>query len=267
MGVLPAYLLLLFVAGYYYLFSWKSSRFIWYYLRHRLGFPLLKSLTALYRNYYWFGQALIDRIVMMAGIKNRFTFNFDGEEHLQEMVKAGKGGLLLSAHIGNWEIAGHLLKRLNTKINIVMFDGEHRQLKQYLETTTGRRNAHIIVIRDNISHIYEIMEALNNNELVCMHADRFLQGNKTLQTSFLDKTARFPQGPFALATRLNVPVTFVFALKESLFHYHFFATQSVVYRNQPDASAQTVLDAFAREMMLKVKQYPTQWYNYYDFWS
>ncbi|MGE9311178.1 lipid A biosynthesis acyltransferase [Niabella sp. CJ426] len=267
LGVLPAYLLLLFVAAYYFLFSWKSSRAIWYYLRKRLGFPLLKSLISLYKNYYWFGQALIDRIVMMAGISNRFTFNFDGEQHLHEMVAAGNGGLLLSAHIGNWEIAGHLLKRLNTRINIVMFDGEHQQLKQYLENTTGQRNANIIVIKDNISHIYEIMEALNNNELVCMHSDRFLPGNKTLPADFLGKSAHFPQGPFALATKLNVPVSFVFAMKESLYHYHFFATPGVVYRNKPGISSEKVLEAFVDAMTEKVKQYPTQWYNYYDFWK
>ncbi len=267
MGVLPAYILLLFVAAYYYLFSWKSSRAIWYYLRKRLSFSIPKSLASLYKNYYWFGQALIDRIVMMAGISNRFTFNFDGEHHLHEMVAAGKGGLLLSAHIGNWEIAGHLLKRLNTRINIVMFDGEHQQLKQYLENTTGQRNANIIVIRDNISHIYEIMEALNNNELVCMHSDRFLTGNKTLQANFLGKPAHFPLGPFTLATKLNVPVTFVFAMKESFFHYHFFATPGVVYRNEPSPSSEKVLEAFVSAMTEKVKSYPAQWYNYYDFWK
>lgn len=256
LGVMPAYVLLVFVAGYYFLFSWKSSRAIWYYLRARLGYSFLQSLVKLYSNYYWFGQAIIDRIVMMGGIKNRLTFNFDGEDHLHEMVRNGKGGLLLSAHIGNWEIAGHLLKRLQTKINIVMFDGEHQQLKQYLENTTGMRSAHIIVIKDDISHIYEIMEALQNNELVCMHSDRFLPGNKTLTTDFLGAPARFPQGSFALASKLAVPVSFVFAVKETTRHYHFFATPPVVYRDREGASAATVLTDFARAMADKVACYP-----------
>ncbi|MCH5599890.1 lysophospholipid acyltransferase family protein [Niabella ginsengisoli] len=173
----------------------------------------------------------------------------------------------MSAHIGNWEIAGHLLKRLNTKINIVMFDGEHQQLKQYLENTTGQRNANIIVIRDNLSHIYEIMEALNNNELVCMHADRFLPGNKTIDIDFLGKEAKFPQGPFALATKLSVPVSFVFAMKESLFHYHFFATHGVTYKETGNATPEYVLQNFAEAMTDKIKTYPSQWYNYYDFWK
>lgn len=267
LGVFPAYCLLVFVAAYYFLFSWKSSGYVLYLFRKRLGFRLVPSLIKLYQNYYWFGQAIIDRIVMMAGIKNKFTFNFDGEEHLHQMVAEGKGGLLLSAHIGNWEIAGHLLKRLNTKINIVMFDGEHQQLKQYLENTTGQRNANIIVIKDNISHVYEIMEALNKNELICMHSDRFLPGNKTISTEFLGQQALFPQGPFALASKFPVPVSFVFATKESLTHYHFFATQGVVFRNETSGHPEAILQKFVQAMTEKVKTYPTQWYNYYDFWK
>jgi len=253
MGVFPAYCLLVFVAAYYFLFSWTSSRHILYLFRRRLGMGLGTSLVKLYSNYFWFGQAIIDRIVMMAGVKNRFTFNFDGEEHLHQMVADGRGG--------------HLLKRLNTKINIVMFDGEHQQLKQYLENTTGQRNANIIVIKDNISHVYEIMEALNKNELVCMHSDRFLPGNKTLSTDFLGQGALFPQGPFALASKFDVPVSFVFATKESFTQYHFFATPAIVFRRQKESSAESILIRFVEAMSQKVKAYPTQWYNYYDFWK
>ncbi|WP_300602605.1 lipid A biosynthesis acyltransferase [Niabella sp.] len=267
-GTAPAYFLLRFVAFYYFLCSARANQAIKYYLHKRLGYSGLKALRLRYRNYYWFGQALIDRIVMMSGIRNRFSFDFDGEAHLREMVAAGKGGLLLSAHIGNWEIAGHLLKRLNARINIVMYDGEHRQIKEYLDGVTGGRNARIIVIRDNISHIYEIMEALNNNELVCMHADRFLEGNKTLTIPFLGAPARFPAGPFTIAAKLPVPVSFVFALKESSRHYHFFATPGMVYRNHPEkAGPEAILADFAQQMAEKVQRYPDQWYNYYPFWN
>lgn len=269
MGVAPAYLLLLFVAGYYFLFSWKSSKAIWYYLRQRLQFPFFKSIIILYKNYYRFGQALIDRIVMMSGIKNKFTFNFDDEVYFNEMIAQGKGGLLLSGHLGNWEIAGHLLKkRFATPINIVMYDNESEQLKQYLETETGQRNAKIIVIKDNLSHIYEIMEALGNNEFVCMHADRFLPGNKTLETIFLGETAIFPAGPFVLASKLDVPVSFVFAMKQTNYHYHFYASPGIIYRNRPGKNQPPdILMDFVAQMEIKVKQYPEQWYNYYAFWK
>jgi predicted LPLAT superfamily acyltransferase len=105
---------------------------------------------------------------------------------LREMVEQKKGGLLLSAHIGNWEIAGHLLKRLGTEIHIVMYDGEQQQLKDYLESITEKHSARIILIKNDLSHIYAIQEALNKNAFVCMHADRFLEGNKTITGTLLN---------------------------------------------------------------------------------
>lgn len=126
----------------------------------------------------------------------------------------------------------------------------------------------IIVIKDDLSHIYEINDALKKNELVCMHADRFLEGNKTMQQNFLGARADFPMGPFILAAQFKVPVSFVFALKETKWHYHFFASVPKEYKNSDKTSMmQQILSDFAGEMENKVKQYPEQWYNYFDFWQ
>jgi predicted LPLAT superfamily acyltransferase len=267
-GVAPAYFLLYFVSFYYFLFSPRSSRIIYQFLHKKLGLGKIPSLFKLYSNYYRFGQTIIDRIVLISGIPNRFTFDFDGEENLHAMAEMKKGGLLLSAHVGNWEIAGHLLKRLKTRINIVMFDGEHRQLKEYLTGVTGARNANIIVIRDDLSHIYQIKEAFENNELVCMHADRFLEGVKTLETPFLGAPAKFPAGPFILAQKFKVPVSFVFAMKESNLHYHFYSSAPGDFGGSTDKeSTQWMLGNFVREMEEKIKKYPEQWFNYYEFWK
>ena len=267
-GVFPAYLLLRFVSLYYFLFSYRSSRPVFRLFHRRLGYNTITSLGKLYKNYYLFGQSLIDRVVIMSGMTNKFTFNFDGEENLHQIVGLKRGGLLLSAHIGNWEIAGHLLKRLGTRIHIVMFDGEHRQIKKYLDSVTGEKNVHVIVIRNDLSHIYEITEAFKNNELVCMHADRFLEGNKTLQADLLGEKASFPMGPFVLAAKFNVPVSFVFEMKETGLHYHFFASSPKEYAGKDkEAIMQEMLNDFAKEMAHKVKQYPEQWYNYYNFWK
>ncbi|MEO5998545.1 MAG: lipid A biosynthesis acyltransferase [Chitinophagaceae bacterium] len=268
-GVLPAYLLLRFVAFYYFLFLFKSTKPLFFFFRHKLGYGFLKSLVSIYCNFYFLGQSIIDKVVVMSGIPNKFTYNFDGEDNLRKIVEMQKGGLLLSAHIGNWEIAGHLLKRLNTRINIVMMDNEHQQIKGYLSTITGKRNMRVIVIRNNdISHIYEINEAFKNNELVCMHADRFMEGNKTLTADFLNEEARFPIGPFVLAATFKIPVSFVFAMKESNFHYHFFSSGIKNYDHPAkEKRMQQMLNDFAAEMENKVKQYPVQWFNYYNFWQ
>ena len=268
LGVRAAYLLLSIVAFYYFLFSYKSSKIIFDFYHRKLKYNIPVSLYKLYRNYYLLGQTLIDKIAIMSGSGQNYTFNFDGEENLRTITGLQKGGLLLSAHIGNWEIAGYLLKRLNTRINIVMFDGEHQKIKQYLSTVTGKSNAHIIVIKNDLSHIFEIAEALKKNELVCIHADRFIEGNKTIEGNFLNTPAKFPLGPFLLAAKFKVPVAFVFALKESTFHYHLFSTGATDYSMyDKEAFIAQMLNGFTEEMENKVRAYPEQWFNYYDFWQ
>ena len=266
-GLSAAYLLLRFVAFYFFIFSGKAFRCQYAFFHKRLGNSSLRSIINIYKNYYWFGQTIIDKIVLMSGMKNPFRFDFEGEDYLRDMVAQNKGGLLLSAHVGNWEIAGHLLQRLGTEMHIVMYDGEARQIKDYLETITEKHSAQIIPIKEDLSHIYAIQEALSKNAFVCMHADRFLEGNKTLTESFLNKAARFPAGPFLLARTFQVPVSFVFAMKDRSFDYHFYASPPKIYHGSKEPAIREMISAYCRNMENIVRKYPLQWYNYYDFWN
>ncbi len=269
LGVYPAYVVLLFVAFYYFVFSVSSSRHIYSYFRFRIGYGRIKSIVKIYQNYFVFGQTLLDKIIVMAGFGNRFTYEFDGEENLHKIVNQGKGGILISGHVGNWEAAGHLLKRLDTKINIVMYDGEHQKIKEYIKEVTGGPNFNVIVVKNNISHVYAIGEALQKNELVCLHADRFVEGSKTSARNFLGADARFPVGPFALASTFKVPVSMVFAFKESLTHYHFYG--SSLFENDGSMTrseyAEKLTATFVKSLEQMVKKYPKQWFNYYNFWE
>lgn len=267
-GVLPAYFLLRFVVLYYFVFSFKASRQIYLLYRQKLHYNRFSSIIKVYKNYFLLGQGIIDKVVVMSGIKNNFSFNFDGEDNLRKITALHKGGILLSAHIGNWDVAGHLFTRLETPINIVLYDGEHEQIKEYLEGVTGKRPVNIIVIKNDLSHIYAINEALSKNELVCMHADRFLKGNKTMTADFLGTPASFPVGPFLLASTFKVPVSFVFAVKESKLHYHLFASEIKDYAAFGKKEVVTeMLNDYVAEMEIKVKKYPEQWFNYYNFWQ
>jgi predicted LPLAT superfamily acyltransferase len=95
-----------------------------------------------------------------------------------------------------------------------------------------------------------------------------VEGNKTLSADFLGQPARFPMGPFLLAAKFKVPVSFVFAVKESKLHYHFFASPVKEYSDaDKQAVMRSMLDEYVNEMENKLRAYPEQWFNYYDFWS
>ncbi len=60
--------------------------------------------------------------------------------------------------------------------------------------------------------------------------DRYLNKEKLLTTSFMGKEAKFPMGPFLLASKLKVPVVFYFAMREAqrTYRFHFFIAETVI---------------------------------------
>lgn len=264
-GVKSAYVLLYFVASYYFLFLKKSNKAIFYYFKERLKYPQFKSKKMVFKSYYTFGQTIIDKISISAGMRNKFTYEFDGIEILKKLLAEKKGGVLISAHIGNFEIAEHFFGEidLDFQINLVTTDLEHSAIKNYLETVVKKPTVKFIIIRDDLSHIFEINAALSSNELVCFTGDRYFEGTKSLSEKILGEEANFPAGPFLIASRLKVPVVFVYVMKEENLHYHLYAREAEVKHRDEKALLRSYIESV--ESMLE--KYPLQWFNYFDFWN
>jgi predicted LPLAT superfamily acyltransferase len=268
-GLSFAYFILLFVVTYFIFSSGKAFKSIYFYFRKVLGYNVFRSCTSIYINYYYFGQVLLDKIALLAGLQKRFTFDFEGEEYLRQMVN---GGMLISGHIGNWEIAGQLLNRLEKKINIIIYDAEHEQIKGYLSDVYTERTVNFIIIKKDYSHLNEIREALERHEIIAMHGDRFIEGNKVFRMKFMGKIALFPAGPVNLAARFGAPVSFVFAVKETRKHYHFYATplRTIEFSNnlkKRNVILKEAVESFVFAFGTIVQKYPLQWFNYYNFWE
>jgi predicted LPLAT superfamily acyltransferase len=212
------------------------------------------------------GQSLIDKAAVLSGKHTKLKFVFNGENYLEDIVKNGKGGILLSGHLGNWDVAGHFLERLHTKINIVMFDGEDRQIKQLFDGLADHKKPQIIYIKSDLSHVFEINRALESNELVCIHADRFVHGTKTLEVPFFGEKAKFPEGPFLLALKMKKPVVFVYAVKNAIFSYELSSTPIMNFSVNNGDTLDTVATAYSMLLEKMTRRYPHQWFNYYDFW-
>lgn len=264
-GIQSAYFILYFVAGYYFLFLKKSNRAIFYYFHNRLQYPYWKAKKMVFRSYYTFGQTIIDKIAISAGLRSKFSYEFDGIERLFKLLEDKKGGVLISAHMGNFEIAEHFLGELSDEfhINLVTTDLEHSTIKNYLESVTKKSNIKFIILKDDLSHIFEINAALARNELVCFTGDRYFEGAKALTDEILGEAANFPAGPFLIASRLKVPVVFVYVMKEPKLHYHLYAREAQVKHRDEKA----LLKEYISSVESMVGKYPLQWFNYFDFWN
>lgn len=265
LGIGSAYIVLYMVSSYYVFFAPDSTRSIFYYLHKRLGYSRFKSIISIFKSYYIFGQTIIDKVAISSGLRHKFTYVFDGIELIEETLRQKKGGILISAHVGNFEIAEHFFGDLNeqTSISLLTTDVEHTAIKQYLESVTKKSNINLILIKEDLSHIFEINAALARNEIVCITGDRYVKNAKFLEYDLLGEKAKFPAGPFLLASRLKVPVLFVYVMKERNLHYHLYAIKSEAgYRD-----VELLLKEYTENLSHILEKYPLQWFNYFDFWG
>ena len=266
LGIYAAYSLLIFVAFYYFLTEWQSNRFMFYYFRHRLGYSLAKTIGSLYLSYFTFGQIIIDKIAILAGLEHKFTFDFDGQKLLFKLLEEQQGGVLISAHIGNFEIAEPFFRKIDLKLQIstITTDMERSVIKEYLEGITERKSLNqYIYVKPDMSHIFEINDVIAHKNIVCFTGDRYFEGGRSLKGRLLGAEATFPAGPFVIASRLKVPVVFVYVMKEKGLHYHLYARIAEVKK----ADAESLLEAYTDSMEQMLRKYPLQWLNYFNFWE
>jgi len=262
-GINAAYFLLVFVSFYYFVFNRKQTRVIYLYFREKHHNSILKSLINTYRNYFIFGQTLIDKVAIAAGLENKFTYEFDGVENIHQLARDESAGIMISAHVGNFELAQHFMYGFDKKIHLVTTDEERRAIKSLLDSVMAKPKVEFIIVKDDMSHIFDIHNVIEDQQIICFTGDRFLPNTKTLEAEFLGENAEFPAGPFLLSSRLNTPVLFVYVMRERNRHYHLYARKAE-FKNR---DAQSLLESYTRSIEKILEKYPLQWFNYYDFWK
>ena len=262
-GLGATYFFLKFVTFYYYLFS-PTKKYLLSFYQNSLGKSLSESKKLARTNYYIFGQTLVDRFAFLMGKGDKFKHEHLGGEHLKQLVENGNGGILISGHVGNWELAGNLMKgQYNAKINVVMYQAEAEKLADFFESATGGVDFNIIPIKNDFSHIISIHSALKRNEFICLHADRNMPGAKTIEIDFFGKEAKFPLGPFQLCSKFDAPVCFVFNVKTDKYFYSLSSTAPI----NTKLSAEDFAKEYVKVFEEKCTKYPEQWFNFYDFYE
>ena len=245
----------------------NPSRGIAYrFFRKRMGYGRLKSAWKTYVNHCLFGQVVVDKFAMYAGKK--FKIEIEGYENFAHLAAKKEGFVQLSAHIGNYEIAGYSLVCENKRIFALVYAGEKESVMRNRDKMFADTNISMIAISPDMSHLFEIDKALAEGEIVSMPADRINGSPKFIEHDFLGAKAKFPLGPFSVATMRGLDVLAINVMKTSLTSYKIYVTplpyDKTVSRQE---QIKQLSGAYVAELEKRVRQYPTQWYNYFEFWN
>ena len=225
------------------------------YFRQRLGYGCLRASWYTYVNHCLFAQVVVDRFAVFAG--KRFKLDIDGYEYFQQLELETKGFVILSSHIGCYEVAGYSLISKSKRFNALVFGGEKATVMKGRQEALSEHNIRMIPVREDMSHLFIVNEALSNNEIMSMPADRIVGSAKVVKVNFFGETASLPAGPFSVTTMNGFDALAVNVMKISAKRYKVYVTRLSYDTQVPRMQQmQQLANCYVEELERRVRQYP-----------
>lgn len=260
------YCIMAVVILFYMLFNHRGYISMYHFFRRRMGYGPVKSFFNVYLNHYKFGQVILDRFAMYAG--KTFDIEIEGFPYFEDLSNKEEGFVQLSCHFGNYELAGYSLRSFK-KIYALVFAKEAEAVMEGRAGKFDANNIEMVPVGDDLSHMITISSALSDGNIVSIPADRIFGSSKSVTCEFLGAPAKFPLGPFAIAVQKAVSTLAVFVVKISAKKYKIMVKPITIEEGITGRKEkmEALAASFVRTLESVVREYPQQWFNYYEFWD
>jgi lauroyl/myristoyl acyltransferase len=186
----------------------------------------------------------------------------EGEGNFAEAIGAGRGLIVLTAHLGNWDLGGRMAARFSGRATHVVMEAERDpRLERFLRAESAPVR---FVTRRRPTDVLGLITALRRGEIVAMQGDRAIGGRSDVAVPFFGAPARFPLGPFALARAARAPVVPAFCVLRRDRRYDMRLLEPITIEPGREVSA---LARWVAVLERTVREYPEQWFNFFDCWS
>jgi KDO2-lipid IV(A) lauroyltransferase len=191
-----------------------------------------------------------------------------GFSHIVEARLAGKGVLLLTGHLGNWEIGGLMLAEVRQPVHVVLvpdiFPGVERERRR-LHARSGVTE---IPVDRSFVPTLAVLRALRENAIVAMQGDRDFD-NTGVGVPFFGKQAFFPRGPLrvAMASGAAVLPAFIVRMPDGRYRAIVEGPLPIETAGDRDTALRANLARYVAILERYVREYPDQWYCFYPFWD
>jgi KDO2-lipid IV(A) lauroyltransferase len=192
---------------------------------------------------------------------------YEGADFIDNALKKGKGLILLTAHLGNWELGGLLFNILGYSMNVVTLVDEDLKIDEVRERWRRGRGIKSLIVHDSITAAKNIAAALARNEIVAMLGDRATRTNR-MKIKFAGKDTYFPTGPMILSLLTKAPIIPGFVVYQGRGKYYGVA-ESPIYTEDTGKREEDIRRTLGKVVKVfekYIRKYPDQWYNFYSFW-
>jgi lauroyl/myristoyl acyltransferase len=191
-------------------------------------------------------------------------WEFIGWEHFTEMESREGGAILLTAHMGSYDLGAQLFAETSQR-HIVMvrapeLDPETRRFEEQRTAASMR-----IEFNTKATELaLELLETVRGGGIVAIQGDRVTEGISGLPATLFGKSLVVPAGPFALAMAARVPIYPVFVIRAGRRRYRLLTAEpiEIVRSRDRDADFARAVAAWTATLERLVREHWQQWFTF-----
>jgi len=256
---------LVFVVALFYTFISQNKRKEMASYYEAVG--LSNSLTTYFHHLYAFSLNIFDRFIAKEGMQESTIeverVNVTAFETLQK-----RGGMLILSHHGNWAQSFKIFQTYDVKLNIIGDEAIDDSIGQLESSKEENSRIKIISLKDGMQAMLDIARALQNGEIIIIMVDRVQEENKRVNVDFLGRKTQLHSGGFEIANMRKVPLLGcdIVRVGDNQIKVEF----SDLINSNREKKAEIIQDLaqqYAHFLEKVVREYPYQWFNFFDFWK
>lgn len=228
----------------------------------RLARQMVKQHTYAWLDFVWFGQRPPEEALANVA-------SLEGQAHLDGALAEGRGAILLTAHAGNYELGGLLLRSRDLAVHTVYKPDRFEAVETLRTRLRARAGVVGIPVGEGGFSTLPLVKVLREGKVVGMQGDRDFSLNG-LPIPFFGREAYFPRGPWELAAMTGAPIlpTFFFLDAEHRFHASFGTPIRITAgRGERMREIEAGMRAYVADLEALIRKDPSQWYCFYPFWE
>lgn len=169
-----------------------------------------------YRVFWNFANTIADN-VRFKELRVGPDWKFEGAEHFERLESHEGGAIILTAHMGNYDLGAHLFAEISDRrIVMVRAPETDQQTREYEEKLLNRTvgDALKVDFSTRASDLaIDLLHSVRDGEIVAVQGDRVTPGIASLPAKLFGRTTSLPAGPFALAMAARVPIYPLFIVR------------------------------------------------------
>jgi KDO2-lipid IV(A) lauroyltransferase len=196
----------------------------------------------------------------------RSLLRVNGMENLERARAMGKGVLVVSGHMGSYEVVSAIWSATMTPVSFFAEELEPRALFEWYRETRARLGISVLTL--DVAGLRKVVQALKDNEMVVTAIDRDITGTGR-KMSFFGRPAPIPTGPAQMALRMGTPLipACVYRLPDDSYVAEAGPMVIAERTGDDEADEARVTQQLLRPIEEFIRRHPEQWHVPHRIWE